>query len=193
MTDWSNMNWLNPPAHTSIDDEGVLQATSAETTDFWQVTHYGFQNDNGHALLRTATGEFSAGLSFDGNYQTLYDQAGMLLRVDAHHWVKFGVELTDEMTHLSVVVTRNAQSDWSAQPIALSGPVRLRATRIGDAIILQKQEGEYSWSMIRLLPDVADGGPVQVGPYLCSPQRAGFEARFDEFELTRPQMRELHS
>lgn len=187
---WTEMVWLNEPADCDIDEAGVLHAVSGDKTDFWQRTHYGFERDDGHALLRERSGDFSAVLSVSGDYQTLYDQAGLMARSGPTAWVKFGVELTDGAPHLSVVVT-DGFSDWSAQQITLDGPVTLRMTRLGTVLLMQHW-GREGWQMTRLapLPDAAT--TVSVGPYLCSPQRAGFKARFDNWSLTDPQVKDLH-
>ncbi|WP_306258901.1 DUF1349 domain-containing protein [Pararhizobium sp. IMCC21322] len=187
---WADMAWLNEPDDWSIDPGGLLHATSGDKTDFWQRTHYGFERDDGHALLQKRTEDFSAVLTFSGDYQTLYDQAGLMVRSGPTAWVKFGVELTDGATHLSVVVT-DGFSDWSAQAVALDGPVTLRITRLGNVLLMQ-HGGSDGWQMARLapLPDAAT--TVQVGPYLCSPERAGFKACFHDWSLTDPQVKELH-
>ena len=187
---WADMAWLNEPEDWSIDPGGLLHATSGDKTDFWQRTHYGFERDDGHALLQKRSEDFSAVLTFSGDYQTLYDQAGLMVRSGPTAWVKFGVELTDGATHLSVVVT-DGFSDWSAQSVSLDGPVTLRITRLGNVLLMQHR-GKDGWQMARLapLPDAAT--TVHVGPYLCSPERAGFKARFHEWSLTEPQVKELH-
>lgn len=187
---WADMSWLNEPEDWSIDADGLLHATSGDKTDFWQRTHYGFERDDGHALLQKSSEDFSTVLTFSGDYQTLYDQAGLMVRSGPTAWVKFGVELTDGATHLSVVVT-DGFSDWSAQSVSLDGPVTLRITRLGNVLLMQHR-GKDGWQMARLapLPDAAI--TVHVGPYLCSPERAGFKARFHEWSLTEPQVKELH-
>lgn len=185
------MTWHNAPPEWNIDESGRLTATSGSKTDFWQITHYGFQRDDGHALMAPRTGDFSATLRFTGDYQTLYDQAGLLLRVGPSEWVKFGIELTDGAPHLSVVVT-DGRSDWSAQRVSLNGPTTLRATRLGNALLLQHLEAE-TWQMARLAPVPGAAPSLSVGPYLCSPERSGFEAQFLGFELTNPKVTSLHA
>ena len=182
--------WLNPPPDWSIDADGALYARSGIKTDFWRRTHYGFERDNGHALLAPAPAEFTAALTFTGDYHTLYDQAGLMIRASAERWIKFGIELTDGATHLSAVVT-DGSSDWSAREIALDGPLSIRATRIGDAVFMQQGAPDGSWAMVRLAPFAVDA-EAAVGPYLCSPERAGFKATFHTFALTEPAVRGVH-
>lgn len=194
-TDMWGGTWLNPPAAWSVDAAGTLHATSGDRTDFWQETHYGFRRDNGHALLRNVDGAFTAMLTFDGDYDVLYDQAGLMLRSGPRDWIKFGIEHTDGIPHLSVVATYGGRSDWSAQPVRINVPVTLRATRLGDAMLLQwSPDGGASWDMVRLapVPCDADVSALRAGPYLCAPERSGFTARFHSFTVTAPAVSGLH-
>jgi uncharacterized protein len=189
---WATSCWLNTPQEWSVEHEDTLYAVSGDRTDFWQTTFYGFQRDDGHALLRPVEGEFTAELTFQGQYEQLYDQAGLMMRLGPMEWIKFGVEWTDGSAHLSVVVTRNGLSDWSAQPIVVDGPQTIRATRLGSAILLQRWDGKH-WLMARLAPCPGGTDAVSVGPYLCSPQRANFSARFLAFDIGPPRVRQLHA
>ena len=187
-SDWPG-EWTSSPAAAHVAD-GTLHVTTQDRTDFWQGTFYGFHRDDGHALLRPAPeGDFSVTLTFDGAYDHLYDQAGLMLRASPTAWIKFGIEWTDGAAHLSVVVT-DGRSDWSAQPVALDGPVTVRATRLGDAALLQWRDGpDYRMARLAPLPD----GPLRVGPYCASPERAGFEARFLSVAVGAPEVTALHA
>ena len=191
---WDGMEWTSKPASWAVEADGTGVAKAAPGTDFWQTTFYGFQRDNGHGLLRQRAGDFSAHLTVEAAYDALYDQAGLMLRGGPENWIKFGVELTDGAPHLSVVVT-NGTSDWSARPITLDGPLTLRATRLGAAVLLQHGSDQNGWQMARLAPFTTK--EVGVGPYLCSPERTKdmdpFQARFSAFDVSDPVVRELHA
>lgn len=191
---WSGMAWTARPARWEATAAGALHAGAAPGSDFWRRTFYGFERDTGHAFTRPATGDFTATLTFEANYRALYDQAGLVLRAGPARWIKFGVELTDGRAHLSAVVTDGA-SDWSAQPLDLAGPLTVRATRLGGAVLLQHGSDAAGWRMARLAPFAE--GEVAVGPYLCAPERrAGdepFEARFLGFDVAPPRVRSLHA
>jgi regulation of enolase protein 1 (concanavalin A-like superfamily) len=178
------MDWLNEPPEWQ-DEDGTLTLVTGERTDFWRKTHYGFVRDDGHARLSPAEGDFSASVSFRGAYETLYDQAGLMLRRDAETWIKAGVEYVAGRRMLSVVVTRDV-SDWSTMPAPTEAPwLGLRLTRIGTAVHVHwTAEGEGGWRMLRLawFPE----GPAAVGPMACSPERAGFRAGFRDFRLGPP-------
>ncbi len=187
-----DMTWHNEPPFWEVRD-GVLICQSGEKTDYWQGTYYGFHRDNGHFLATTHGGEFTATAVFDGRYRELYDQAGMMVRIDDRHWIKCGIEWTDGAAHLSVVVT-HSNSDWSAQRLdGLDGPVALRLTRLKDALFVQYRIAESEWHMARLAHWPLDPNEVLVGLAFCSPERRGFEARFHQFEVGPAAVRDIHS
>jgi regulation of enolase protein 1 (concanavalin A-like superfamily) len=185
----SGASWLNPPPAWDLGHEALTLETG-DRTDFWRDTLYGFRRDSGHALLVPAEGDFTARVSFDGDYEALYDQAGLMLRQDEAHWIKAGVEYSDGVANLSVVVTREA-SDWSTFALDPSpGPQRLRLTRTGGAVVIQARNAANRWQLLRVTP--FPEGPAGVGPMACSPERAGFRARFTEFALGPAVAQALH-
>lgn len=183
------MQWFNPPPH--FQDGPALRIETADRTDFWRHTHYGFVRDDGHLYYLEVTGDFRAEVCFRGEYQTLYDQAGLMLRLDAQNWIKAGVEYTDGLQHLSTVVTRGF-SDWSVLP--LHNPpeaIWLCLTRRGETVQVQYSLEGRTWHLLRLayLPPT----PIAwVGPMCCSPQRAGFVAYFSNFAVGPAPTEDLH-
>src|SRR5260370_24934444 len=119
------MNWFNEP-HNWKQDNDKLTVFADPQTDFWRKTHYGFVRDNGHFYYEKISGNFEVETEFRGKYETLYDQAGIMVRVDETTWVKCGVEVANGVHHASAVVTRDF-SDWSAVPLrSYPGFLRLR-------------------------------------------------------------------
>jgi regulation of enolase protein 1 (concanavalin A-like superfamily) len=194
---FDGMTWLNEPPAWSVDGDR-LTVTTAERTDFWRETFYGFVRDDGHFLYREVTGDFTAQVTLIGGYDELYDQSGLMLRVDERTWVKTGIELTDGLPHLSAVVTRQA-SDWSVMALpGYAGRLTLRLTRHADAVRIQFLDGATDgaadgagWQLLRLAP-LAMPASCQVGVMCCSPSRAGFVARFTDFSIGESISRDLH-
>ena len=140
----------------------------------------------GIAATPPAPGDFGAEVAFRGEYRELYDQAGLMLRLDERNWIKAGVEFVGGRRMLSVVVTRDF-SDWSTTPCPVEDAwLRLRLTRIGTAVHVHwAADGERpEFRMLRLA--YFPTGPAAVGPMACSPQRAGFVASFRGFTLGAP-------
>lgn len=186
-----NAAWHSEPPEWSLED-GVLHVTTGENTDFWQDTFYGFHRDDGHLLGAPVSGDFTAMVIFEGEYETLYDQAGLMMRVDARTWLKTGIEFSDDVTNFSVVITRDGRSDWSTTQVPrVSGPQTVRLTRTGGAVIVHFLGTEGAWHLLRL-GDFAATGEVRLGPMACSPQRAGFRARFLSFEVGPALEKPLH-
>ena len=183
--------WLNPPPSWQ-GDETALELTTGEATDFWRHTFYGFLRDNGHAFLKPVAGDFTASATVKGDYEHLYDQAGLMLRIDDRTWIKTGIEFTDGLMHFSVVVTRDV-SDWSVIPLPQANPrdpVHVRLTRHDDAVRIQYSVAGSPWQMARLAPFPA--ADAQVGVMACSPERVGFRARFEAITVGAPIARRLH-
>ncbi|HUG62879.1 MAG TPA: DUF1349 domain-containing protein [Methylomirabilota bacterium] len=174
--------WLNPPADSRRTTDGGLTVTTAERTDFWRSTHYGFIRDNGHFLGAPAKGDFTAEVAFEADYRTLYDQAGLMLRIDEATWIKAGIEYSDEATNFSVVVTRE-RSDWSVnRRPRVTGVQQLRLTRIGSAVLVQALDGQGRWDLLRLA-DFPDTPDVTVGVMACTPERTGLQVTFKRFTV----------
>ena len=188
----NDFHWLNPPDDWS-GDASRLELRTAARTDFWRETFYGFVRDSGHAFLRPVSGDFSASAKLRGDYEALYDQAGLFLRIDEKHWIKAGIEFTDGLMHFSVVVTRGV-SDWSVIPLPQSKPtdeVSVRLTRHGDAVRAQFSIEGAPWQLARLCPFLADD--AEIGVMACSPERSGFHAVFSDINVGPAIPRNLHA
>ena len=83
--------WFNEPPSWSREDDAILM-TAGPSTDFWRKTHYGFIRDSGHVYFQTVAGDFTAEVKVSGGYKDLYDQAGLMLRIDESNWIKCGIE-----------------------------------------------------------------------------------------------------
>ncbi len=178
--EWDDGAWLNPPAGVAVDGRDLL-VTTREGSDFWRTTSYGFVRDSGHALLAGLPTGRAVEVTFRADFDTLFDQAGVLVRVDAGTWIKAGVELSDGVPHLGAVVTRG-ESDWSMAPVPewAGRLVTVRASRAGGALTVRARCEDGPWRMVRLAP-LAPDAATAAGPYCCSPQRAGLVVRFTEF------------
>ena len=186
----NNATWFNEPSFWSKDGAELRLQTDNET-DFWQKTYYGFTPDNGHFFGAEVTGDFCVQAEFSGHYQELYDQAGLMLRADESHWIKAGIEYSDQQMNFSVVVT-NGQSDWSVIPvIGLDALQAIRLCRVGASVLVHCQLKNTEWQLMRVAHFDAPQ-TVRVGPMACSPKRAGFEAVFHRVSLVDMPQDPLH-
>jgi uncharacterized protein len=182
--------WLNEPAEwaTGVDR---LTVVTDRGTDFWRETHYGFTRDSGHFFGRGVEGAFTATLRVRARYESLYDQAGIMVRLDAATWIKAGIELSDGEALLGSVLTLG-RSDWATGPYrGDASDVWIRATVDRGALRLQASGDGLRWPLVRLCPFPA-AECYEVGPMCCTPERAGLEVRFSDFSVTPPAGRALH-
>jgi regulation of enolase protein 1 (concanavalin A-like superfamily) len=177
----SRMSWMNPPARESYGDGGVNIRSKAKT-DFWRKTYYGYINDNGHFLRLPVKGEFKFTARVHGNYAALYDQAGIMVRLDEKRWMKCGSEFFENKRWASVVVTHDF-SDWSTMDdLSQNGAVYWRVVRVKDSIEVHCSRDGDKYTTIRqgyFPPAVA----VDVGIMCAAPEGPGFDAQFDQLQL----------
>ncbi|MGV7212467.1 DUF1349 domain-containing protein [Bradyrhizobium sp. UFLA05-112] len=182
--------WLNEPERWTAHGDG-LQIVTDNATDFWRETHYGFNRDSGHFLGFPTGAAFTAELRVQGDFQALYDQAGMMVRIDAEHWVKAGIEFSDGRAMLASVLT-DGRSDWATAPYEQDArDFRLRATVENGVVRLQVSADGKLWPLMRLAP-FPRANSYLVGPMACTPERSGLKVAFSTFQLTPPLGKDLH-
>lgn len=188
--DFRNGEWLNAPISAEIS-EHYLTLTTDQKTDFWRETHYGFTRDTGHFLGVVTADGFTAKIRVQGKFRSLYDQAGLMVRLDETCWVKTGVEITDGEAFLSTVVT-DGKSDWSvSQPFKELEDFYIRVTLSKGTMRIQASRDGKFWPLLRLTSfPMAD--TYQVGPAACTPERSGLAVSFSEFEITPALTKDLH-
>lgn len=175
------MQWYNEPPHWS-DRSGKIEIVTAAKTDFWRKTHYGFIRDNGHFYYQSIKGDFAADVKVIGRYQALYDQAGMMVRLNEENWMKCGIEFVNSVQHASAVVTRE-YSDWSVVPLPQNPPaIWLRVTRKESTVEVHYSLDSQQYTMLRLayLP-LAE--TIDVGVMCASPDGEGFPVTFEGFGI----------
>lgn len=187
---FENCQWMNEPQQWSLH-EGVLGVVTDDRTDFWRETHYGFTRDSGHFFGAPTEDAFTASVRVRANYEKLYDQAGLMVRIDEANWIKAGIELSDGRACLGSVLTVG-RSDWatgiySGDP----GDFYLRITLVNGTLRLQASADGTHWPLVRLCP-FPRAHSYQVGPMCCTPERAGLDVRFSDFSVTRPLGKDLH-
>ncbi|EJZ19058.1 DUF1349 domain-containing protein (plasmid) [Rhizobium sp. Pop5] len=188
--DFNDGKWLNEPASWHADETGLTMTTS-EKTDFWRETYYGFTRDSGHFLAFPTGDSFTAQIRIQGEFRRLYDQAGLMVRIDEKRWVKTGVEFTDGEAFLSTVVT-DGRSDWSvSQPFKELEDFRIRVTVANGAMRIQASRDGSFWPLLRLAPFPA-ADRYEVGPAACTPERSGLRVRFSEFSIGAAITTDLH-
>ena len=181
-----SLKWYCPPKRWTIEQSRLILFPDAKT-DYWQKTHYGFSNDNGHFLYLPLEGDFvlSTRVRFFPAHQ--YDQAGLMVRFSPECWLKSSVEFEpDGPGRLGSVVTNFGYSDWATQDFAAGkNELSLRIQRVGPDFTVHASEAGGSepglevWTQIRMAHlHQVEALPVLAGLYACSPIEAGYRAEF---------------
>jgi hypothetical protein len=187
---FDDCHWLNEPRKWQLTPAG-LTVTTDHGTDFWRKTHYGFARDSGHFFGRDKPGSFTATIRVRARYESLYDQAGIMVRIDEANWLKAGIELSDGQALLSSVLTVG-QSDWATGPWQGDpSDVWLRVTVDAGVLRLQASADGLRWPLVRLCP-FPEADSYKVGPMCCTPERAGLEVLFSDSTVGQPLGKGLH-
>ncbi len=184
------MQWFNEPEKWEIKEKTLSMFVTPQS-DYWRISHYGFTVDDAPFYYATYGGEFEAKVKITGEYVTRFDQAGLMLRLDAENYIKAGIEFVDGRFNLSTVVTHTT-SDWSV--IALDKPVPfiwIKAVRRLDAVEIFYSFDDKTYTMMRNAW-LADNTPVKVGLMAACPDGEGFNVKFEHFRVKHlPDMRRL--
>jgi regulation of enolase protein 1 (concanavalin A-like superfamily) len=178
----SPLKWRNPPPKRSAEG-GAIAFDVMPKTDYWRTTHYGYVRDTGPFCFREATGDLVARVKVEGTYRELYDQAGLMIRIDAENWIKTGIEFVNGTQNVSTVVTRGF-SDWSVVPLSTAPPaVWLELVRKADYVETKYSLDGTTWVTVReaYFPP---GTKVEVGVMAAAPEGKGFPVRFEGFSVT---------
>jgi regulation of enolase protein 1 (concanavalin A-like superfamily) len=182
---WTDGTWQNAPPRAEAS-EAELIVTTADQSDFWNRTGYGFVHNNGHALLRDFPAHTAMEVEFSAEWTHEFDQAGLFVYADPEHWVKAGVEFADGVLGLGAVVT-DGRSDWSLGQVPewMDQTIRVRVSRSTDAISVRARTQDEPWRLVRLAPIDATLTWF-AGPLAASPTRANLKVTFHEWQTNEP-------
>ncbi len=176
------MKWHQEPPRWNVEDNEINVLTGAKT-DFWRKTHYGFIRDNGHFYFQEIEGDFVAEVKISGQYESLYDQAGLMVRVDESNWIKCGIEFVAGVQQASVGVTRDF-SDWSVTALPENpASIWLKVTRRKEALEVHYSLDGRNFVMLRMTYLTLNEA-VQVGLMGASPDGDGFAVTFKDFKIS---------
>ena len=174
------MDWYNEPPQWAAHN-GTVAMHSASQTDFWRLV--GVARDNGHFYYQRQVGDFLIDCKISGSYNSQYDQAGLMVRVDEAHWIKCGIEFFNGTQQASAVVTREF-SDWSIAPLPPNPEsLWLRLKRQGMVIEIEYAlDGTHYHLLRQAFFSSADA--TDVGLMCASPEGPGFSVKFEGVTIT---------
>ena len=179
----SLLQWRHEPKKWFIDttNSKLVLETDPET-DFWQKTHYGFENDNGHFLYTKTDKNFRMTTKVKALPNSKYDHAGLMIRHSKNTWVKTSLEyITTSLSKLGAVVTNQGYSDWSTQYVKDKEiDLYFRISRIASNCYIDFSWDGEEWMQMRIAHlDIPDDAPISAGLFACSPQGKDQSVRFD--------------
>jgi regulation of enolase protein 1 (concanavalin A-like superfamily) len=180
----SGFYWFHEPRRYQLG--AGLEIFTDEKTDFWQNTHYGFQRDDGHCLLTRCAGDFSLMTQVEFRPREMYDQCGLMVRLDSQNWIKVSTEYENEhASRLGSVVTNLGYSDWATQDIASSQrEMGYRISKRGCDFLLESSFDGLDWRQLRITHLHKPAAYVDIGVYACSPIGRDFWCRFKSLEIS---------
>ncbi|MFY1045986.1 DUF1349 domain-containing protein [Chryseobacterium sp. GP-SGM7] len=184
------MTWFNEPQKWDIKDKKLTMSVTPQS-DYWRISHYGFTVDDAPFYYTNYGGEFETKVKISGDYKARFDQAGLMLRIDAENYIKAGIEFVDGKYNLITVVTHTT-SDWSVIVLDKTPPfVWIKAIRRLDAVEIFYSFDDKDYIMMRNAY-FKDNTPVMIGFMAASPDGNGFNATFENFSVKHlPDQRRL--
>lgn len=175
------MQWFNEPSEWQYQDKKLIVSTQGKT-DFWRVTRHDFIKDDAHFYYQEVRGDFIASVKITGEYATLYDQAGLMLRENDTTWLKCGIEYLDGIQQASAVITRKF-SDWSIVPLEDNPQaIWIQIQRIGTAVEVSYSRNGQDFIMIRQ-GYLSAKETLEIGMMCAAPTGEGFSAIFEDFHI----------
>jgi hypothetical protein len=177
-----DMRWTNAPKKWKQKDEQI-KVTCPPEVDYWRNTLHGFTKDDAPFYWMYVDYDFEARLSVKGKYTTLYDQAGIMVRLDEENWMKAGICHYRDTLHVSCVFTRG-NSDWSTQrlPPRKIEWFHIWVKRMGDVLEVYYSLDNQNWIRIRQA-HFSDAPRLRVGMMCAAPESEGFKCTFDNFMI----------
>lgn len=182
-----DFHWFNEPRHYRLGNG--LEIFTDEKTDFWQNTHYGFQRDDGHALLIQQTGDFSLLTHVEFQPREKYDQCGLMVRIDRQNWIKVSTEYESEhVSRLGSVVTNLGYSDWATQDIMSNHrSMWYRISKRDNDFLLESSYDGQAWFQMRIAHLHKAAEYYEIGVYACSPIGKDFQCCFKTLKISGSQ------
>jgi uncharacterized protein len=175
------MRWYNEPPNWE-HQEDLIVVTSGAKTDFWRRVDCGYIRDNGNFYYQEVKGDFTARVKIINQYENIYGQAGLMIRVDERTWFKSSIEFVEGMHFVSTVLT-NEQSEWTVVPLLDKLPsLWLCLQRRGSSIEVQYSIDGESYTTLTTAY-LTEKETVQVGLVCASPENEGCQITFQNFQI----------
>jgi regulation of enolase protein 1 (concanavalin A-like superfamily) len=175
-----DMRWTHEPEKWKQKGDDI-KVTCPEEVDYWRNTLHGFVKDDAPFYWMYADYDFEARLSMKGKFKYLYDQAGMMIRLDEDNWIKTGICHYRDQLYVSCCFTRG-NSDWSTHrlPKRKIDWFHVWCKRKGEVVECYYSLDNENWIRIRV-GHFSDAPRLRVGMMCAAPESTGFKVTFSNF------------
>lgn len=182
---WKNplRGWNNMPATRAKVNGSEVTMRIPPRSDCWRKTRNNFNRDNAPYHWHKVTGDFEVFCKIAGDLISMYDKAGMMIRLDEANWIMTGMEFFNNQMNHSTCVTKD-HTDWSLTPIPLNAEkvgIWFKYKRLGDSFeCFFSKDDMQSWIMTR--EGIFTSEPtLYVGICGASPIGKGFKASYSMY------------
>lgn len=183
-TPWKNVfkAWMNKPKKVKSEGTCITVPRVPQKSDCWRKTRHNFILDNAPFYWHKVAGDFEVVCKLSGTFSSMYDKAGLMVRLDAENWVTSGMECFNDMMNHSTCITKDV-TDWSLAPLPPNvekDGIWFAIKRIGDSIeAFYSLEGR-KWVQTR--QGIFSKAPVlKVGIVCACPMGEPFKVNFDMY------------
>lgn len=175
-----DMRWTNEPEKWKQKGDDI-KVTCPMEVDYWRHTMHNFVKDDAPFYWMYVDYDFEVRLSVKAKLEWLYDQAGLMIRLNEENWVKLGICHYRDYAHVSCCFTRG-KSDWSMQILPKKKIKRIHfwAKRKGNVIECYYSLDNENWLRVRQ-GYFSDAPRLRVGMMCAAPETAGFDTTFSNF------------
>jgi regulation of enolase protein 1 (concanavalin A-like superfamily) len=184
-TAWKNplRGWNNMPKSKAKVTGVKFEMRIPPRSDCWRKTRNNVNRDNMPFHWHKVTGDFEVICKISGDQATMYDKAGLMIRVDEANWVLTGMELFNDQMNHSTCVTKD-HTDWSLTPLPLNAEkvgIWFKIKRLSESFECFFSVDAKTWVLTR--EGIFTKNPVlYVGIIGGSPIGNGFKASFSQYQ-----------
>lgn len=183
---WKNPlnRWNNRPTKKITERGTQIILRIPAKTDCWRKTRHNFVMDNAPFNWHKVTGDFEVMVKVSGDLSTMYDKAGLMVRLDEENWILTGMEYFNDRINHSTCVTRDF-TDWSLTPLPRNAEtmgVWFRLKRDGNSYETSYSLDADTWVMTRQGP-FTDRPVLQVGICGACPMGQEYKVVFDHYKV----------
>ena len=158
----NDLEWANEPEEYGIQG-GELVVVATKGTDFFINPEDMSNTATAPVLFKEITGDFVATACVSPDLSSVWNAAGLLLRINDENWVKFVFENSDATgPSIVTVTTRKISDDANGVRLSDNSKIWLKLSRKGNNYAMHWSEDGTEYKMARLSA-MSASDPVKIG------------------------------